>query len=141
DVGGVPEVERWVERQRAAYAARAAAVVEALAREAGRRQESGPAAEWWRRLADMDPLNSRVAAELVTALAAAGNVAGALRYAREHDAMVREELGVAPDAVFASAVRRLRAGGAGPARPGPTGALPAAPPGPRPPTSPRRSRT
>jgi DNA-binding SARP family transcriptional activator len=118
-VTGLVEFERWVDRQRAEYAGQAAAAMEALAREAVRRQDSGAAVEWWRRLADTDPYNSRVARELVIALAAAGNTAGALRHAREHDALVREELGVAPDQAFASAVARIRSG-----TPEPMGAVP-----------------
>jgi DNA-binding SARP family transcriptional activator len=129
-VGGVPEFERWVDRQRADYAGRATAAMETLAREATLRQDGEAAVEWWRRLADMDPLNSRVARELVTALAAAGNTAGALRHAREHDALVREELGVGPDAAFASAVTRIRSGSADSARvglPPPPSGAPAVP--------------
>jgi len=109
-VGAVPEFERWVDRQRAEYASRVAAALETLARAAGERQEPNAAAEWWRRLAELDPLNTRIAMELMAALADSGNAAGALRHAQAHEALVREELGVAPDRGLAALARRIRDG-------------------------------
>jgi hypothetical protein len=109
-VGGVPEFERWVERQRVEYAGRAATALETLARSAGRRGEPEAAAEWWRRLAAMDPLNTRIATQLMRAMAAAGNRAGALRHAQAHEALVREELGVTPDAAYSALVAGIRSG-------------------------------
>ena len=125
-VAGVPEFEHWVERQRVEYASAAAGVLETLARGADQRGEVAAAAEWWRRLAALDPLDSRIATELMRALAAAGNLAGALRHARAHEALVREELGVAPDAAFTALVERIRRGEAGNVRPAQTPPMPAA---------------
>ncbi|MDQ3427736.1 MAG: protein kinase, partial [Gemmatimonadota bacterium] len=68
--------------------------------------------QWWRRLAALDPLNSRVALELMGALAAAGNPAGALQHARVYETMMREELGTGPDPAVSALVSRLRAGSA-----------------------------
>jgi DNA-binding SARP family transcriptional activator len=116
-VGGVPEFERWVESRRGEYAGRTATALETLARAAERRGELDASTEWWRRLAALDPLNARIAAELMRVMAAAGNPAGALRHARAHEALVREELGVAPDAAFMALVARIRSGEAGAARP------------------------
>jgi DNA-binding SARP family transcriptional activator len=124
-VGGVPEFERWVDRQRAEYASRAAAALEALARGARERQDPTAAAEWWRRLSELDPLNTRIAMELVAALADSGNPAGALRHGQLHEALVRDELGAAPDRGLAMLLERIRLGervdgrsaGPGPARP------------------------
>jgi serine/threonine-protein kinase len=118
-VGGVPEFERWVERQRVEYTSRTAGVLEALARGADQRGEAGTAAEWWRRLAALDPLNSRIATELMRALAAAGNPAGALMHAQAHEMLVREELGVAPDAAFPALMARIRRGETGGVAPDP----------------------
>jgi serine/threonine protein kinase/DNA-binding SARP family transcriptional activator len=116
-VAGVPEFERWVERQRVEYASGAARVLETLARGADQRGEAAAAAEWWRRLAALDPLDSRIATELMRALAAAGNPAGALRHAQAHEALMREELGVAPDAAFTASMARIRRGEVGDVRP------------------------
>jgi DNA-binding SARP family transcriptional activator len=110
-VGAVPEFERWVDRQRAEYASRVAAALEGLARGARERQEPKAAAEWWRRLAELDPLNTRIAMELMAALADSGNAAGALRLAQTHEVLVREELGAAPDHVLAALAQRIRDGG------------------------------
>jgi DNA-binding SARP family transcriptional activator len=109
-VGGAPEFERWVDRQRAEFAGRAAAALETLARRADQLGDAASTAEWWRKLALLDPLNGRVATELVRALAAAGNPAGGLRHAQAHEALVREELGVAPDAALTALVARVRRG-------------------------------
>ena len=107
---GLPEFERWVERQRVEYAARTAGAVESLARRAGQQGDLGAAADWWRRLSASDPLNTRFVLELVAAEAAAGNAAGAIRRAQEHEVLVREELGAAPDPALAALVGRIRAG-------------------------------
>jgi DNA-binding SARP family transcriptional activator/tRNA A-37 threonylcarbamoyl transferase component Bud32 len=107
---GAPEFERWVERQRVEYAARAASTVETLARRAGERGDSAAAAEWWRRLSTFDPLNTRFVLELMAAEAAAGNPAGAIRRAQAHEALVREELGAPPDPALAAMVARIRSG-------------------------------
>ncbi len=107
---GAPEFERWVERQRVEYAVRAAGVLEALARRAGERGDSGVAAEWWRRLSTSDPLNTRFVLELMAAEAGAGNPAGAIRRAQAHEALVREELGAPPDPALAAMVARIRTG-------------------------------
>lgn len=115
-VGGVPEFERWVEGRRAEYMGQAASTLEGLAHEADRQGRLDVSAEWWRRLATLDPLNARVTMELMRVLSAGGNPAGALKHAQAHEALVREELGVAPDAAFAELVARIRNGQAGPVR-------------------------
>jgi DNA-binding SARP family transcriptional activator len=107
---GTPEFERWVERQRVEYAARTAGALETLARRAGQQGDAGTAATWWRRLSVSDPLNTRFVLELMAAEAAAGNAGGAIRLAEAHEALVREELGAAPDPALAALVARIRAG-------------------------------
>jgi DNA-binding SARP family transcriptional activator len=107
-LGGAPEFDYWRDAQRADYASRAGAAVERLARKAGEQGDCEAALGWWRRLATLDPLNGRVALELMNALAASGNTAGALQHARVHERMVREELGGPPDPGIAALVERLR---------------------------------
>lgn len=105
---GAAEFERWSEAERLRLAAAYAGALEALAGEAERREEAREAAGWWRRLAAHDPYSSRVAVRLMRALAAAGDRAGALRHARTHAVLLREELGVAPGAEVSAAERELR---------------------------------
>ncbi len=126
-VGGAPEFERWVEEIRSARGRGVAALLEALAREAARRDDLASAVGWWRRLATLEPLNSAVALALMEALAAAGDRAGALRHARVHEALIREELDAGPDPAIAVLAERLRSGA--PVRPasGPARDLPPAP--------------
>jgi len=82
----------------------------ALEKLATRAEEGGSparAAEWWRRLAEEDPYDSRVARRLVEALAVAGNRAAAVRTAKEHARRLRDELGVPPNEEVMALARRL----------------------------------
>jgi DNA-binding SARP family transcriptional activator len=103
-----PEFERWVDAERARLAHRASAAMESLATAAAARGDHHAAAGWWRRLADADPLNSRLALLLIRSLAASGDRAGALRHATSHAALLREELDVPPDPQITAIARRLR---------------------------------
>ena len=114
-----PEFERWVEGERTRLAQRFASALERLAADARARGDHGDAARWWRRLAAADPLNGRIAVGLIRALADAGDRAGALQHARVHATLVREELGIEPDAEVLALEERLRSAPA---------AAPAAPP-------------
>ena len=117
-LSGAPEFERWADRQRSAYAARAAEAIESLARRAGTRGDHPAAAASWRRLVAMDPLDARVVLESMRANAAAGNVAAALRQAAAHEELLRNELGAAPDPRVVELAARLRSGNsAAPASP------------------------
>nr|MBA3260571.1 protein kinase [Gemmatimonadales bacterium] len=107
-LGGSAEFEYWMDARRAEYASRAASAIESLARETGQRGQPVAALDWWRRVAALDPLNSRIAIELMNALAASGNPAGALQHARVHETLVREELGAPPDPAVVAVAQRLR---------------------------------
>jgi len=103
-----PEFERWADQQRGRLARR---VVEALRALAGRSADRGDhrsAAESWRRAVEVDPFDSGTALGLVLCLASAGDRAGALVAARRHEDLLRQDLGVAPDAKFSEAVAQLR---------------------------------
>jgi DNA-binding SARP family transcriptional activator len=110
-LGGAPEFEHWADAGRAELAARAAASLEELARRAGARGDPASAAEWWRRLAASDPLNTRFVLESMLAQVSAGNAAGALRQAQAHEALMRAELGTEPDRALGQLVERIRSGG------------------------------
>lgn len=106
-----PEFERWAEDQRHRLARRFCAAHVGLANAAAACRDQTGSAEWWRRAAEVDPLDSQIALDVVQALAAAGNPAGALRHAQQHTERLREELGLAPDPRLTQLVERLRAGG------------------------------
>jgi DNA-binding SARP family transcriptional activator len=89
---GAPEFERWAERERSRLAHLYRNALERLALAARETGDARRAVDWWRRLAAADPLSSRVAVELMTALAAAGDPEAALQHARVHEALVLQEL-------------------------------------------------
>jgi serine/threonine-protein kinase len=105
---GAPEFERWLERERGRLAHAHAAALERLAAAAGAAGDHARATGWWRRLAAVDPLSSRVAVELMRALAAAGDPEAALRHARVHAALVWQELETPPDPAVAELAERIR---------------------------------
>jgi DNA-binding SARP family transcriptional activator len=109
-LAGVAEFDRWVETERARLGREYAVALEALMSGAAQRKDHLAAARWGRRLAAAEPLNSRAAVGLIEALVAAGDRAGALQFARVHEALVREELDSPPDSAVVEWVTRLRAG-------------------------------
>jgi TolB-like protein/DNA-binding SARP family transcriptional activator/Flp pilus assembly protein TadD len=105
---GTPEFERWADERRAELGARYGQALETLALEAEARSDPRAAVEWWRRLQATDPYSTRVALRLMRALEAAGDPAAALRHARAHETLLRDELGIPPDPAIAERVARLR---------------------------------
>jgi DNA-binding SARP family transcriptional activator len=102
-----PEFERWVDAQRNRYAHRCLAGLRSLAERALAGGDHRRSVDWWRQATELDPLDSQVALGVVQAFIAAGDRAGALREARRHEALVRTELGVAPDPRIAALIRSL----------------------------------
>jgi len=107
---GAPEFQRWTEAQRDDLARRFAGALEGLARDADRKEDHAGAARWWRSLQAADPLSSRIALELMKALERSGDPGAALRHARVHELVLREELGIPPDDAVRELVQRLGAG-------------------------------
>jgi DNA-binding SARP family transcriptional activator len=105
---GSPEFDRWVESERESIAQRHAEALEKLARGCAHRGDQLAAANWWRRLAALDPLNARVTIELMRSLAAAGDRAGALQHARIYETLLEEQLDLAPDQAVVELARTLR---------------------------------
>jgi len=103
-----PEFERWLDAERARFAARYATAIESLAEATEAAGQFGAAAGWWRRLAAHDPLSGRISLRLMRALEANGDRAGAMRHARVHTALLREELDAAPDRDVIEFAERLR---------------------------------
>jgi DNA-binding SARP family transcriptional activator/TolB-like protein/Tfp pilus assembly protein PilF len=128
-----PDFARWVEGERdrlhREYVRMLVGHAAAL-REAG---DLAGALSAWRRIAADDPYSGRVALELMRSLEAAGDRAGAIRHARIHAVLLREELGAEPDPEVEAYAERLRGApaGAGPGTPSPAGAE--IPPAPHPP--------
>jgi DNA-binding SARP family transcriptional activator len=104
-----PEFERWADTQRCRLARRLCIAYVDLANAAAGRGDQTRSAEWWRRAAEVDPLDSQMAFDVVQALAAAGNAGGALRHGLHHSERLRDELGLAPDQRLVQLLERVRA--------------------------------
>lgn len=103
-----PEFERWMETERATLTTAGIRAIEIVAKssaEAGRREE---AAEHWHRLARLDPLDSRITASYMEALASLGDRAAAIAHGRAHADLRRRELEAGPDPQVERMVARLR---------------------------------
>ena len=96
-LGGEGEFDRWVDGERARLAGRYAQALRTLASSAERRGDHGTAADCLRRLAELDPLDSRLTLQLMEALERGGNGAVALRHARIHQTLRQTELGLGED--------------------------------------------
>ncbi len=126
---GADELERWVDAQRERFARERSRALEELAGAAEQRGETADAVHWWRLLAAQDPYSSRVAHQLMRALERTGDAAGALRHARVHTVLLKEELGLEPDAqlvAFAEELRSRPRTKETPTEPGPAIAVPRA---------------
>lgn len=108
-LSGAPEFERWAEGKRERLARAHAKSLEELALAAEGAKDFVKAAEWWKARAAQDPYDSRVALELMRALVASGNRAGALQHASIHQRLLQEEFGVVSAPELATFVERLRA--------------------------------
>lgn len=89
---GARGFEEWQAAERERLARELAGALEALARAAEARGDLGDAVNWWQRLAAADPLDSRVLLHLMPALEAIGAREAALKQAKAHEALLREEL-------------------------------------------------
>jgi TolB-like protein len=111
------EFDHWLEQERARLAQRHASAVESLARTATARGDLAASTDWWRQLSQADPLNARITIGYMEALSAAGDRAGALRFGRSHEALLRSELDAEPDPSVVAVVERLRNPAPAPAAP------------------------
>jgi hypothetical protein len=82
--------------------------MESLAIEHGEHGDWLGAVELLRRRAASDPHNARVVLHLMEALDASGDRASALRHATVHAALLKSELGAAPDPTVAAFADKLR---------------------------------
>lgn len=107
-LSGAPEFERWVAEQRSRYEAQMVKAFERLALDADSRGDCRATVDWRRRQAALHPLDTAAALHLMKALVAAGDRMGALQHARVHEALLRDQLDVAPDAAVTRFVADLR---------------------------------
>lgn len=114
-VPGASEFDRWVDDERRSLEQRHLDLLERVARRFSERGDASTAANWWRRRADLDPLNARIAVELMRALVAAGDAGGALKHARIYEALLAQELDVEPDRQVIELAKRIRAEASAPA--------------------------
>ena len=107
-VSAAPEFETWAERERRRFSDANIGCLRKLATAATEAGDHDAAATWWKRIGEVDPLNSAVALSRVRSLAAAGDRAGALREAWAHESLLSVELGQRPGSAFCTLVDQLR---------------------------------
>ena len=90
-VQGAPDLDEWIDRERARLAAAYVAALERLATRAERERDWTTAVAYWRVLTHADPLSSRLAVRHARALAANGERAGGLQALAAHEARLRAE--------------------------------------------------
>jgi eukaryotic-like serine/threonine-protein kinase len=112
-LNGGGEFEDWAETERARLAGQCRSALEVLSAEATGRGEHRLAADWWGRLLELDPLSSRAALGLMTALDNAGDHAAALRRGQAHGELLRSELGDDPPAELSRWIHHRPATGNG----------------------------
>ncbi|HSM36212.1 MAG TPA: tetratricopeptide repeat protein [Longimicrobiales bacterium] len=107
-IEGAPPFESWVDGERAELARAYGDALRRLARGADERGDARASVAWWQRLAAHDRFDASVSIRLMEALEAAGNRAAAIRHARVHAALLREELDAEPDPEVEALAQRLR---------------------------------
>ena len=107
-VQGAEEFDRWADTERRVLEAEYMGVLEQLALRAESRGDTAAAVRWWRQLSARDPLNARTTVALMRALAATGDVRGAIQQARIHELLVEEQLSLPPDREVIALAARLR---------------------------------
>lgn len=111
-----PGFERWVDGQRDRLAREFAGLMAQTALAAMARHDPRGAMDWWSRLLEVDPYDSRAVSGLLHACLAAGERARAIRLAERHMGLLRKELEITPDPEIRRLVDLARA------RPAPGGA-------------------
>ncbi|MDF2774071.1 MAG: transcriptional activator protein, partial [Geminicoccaceae bacterium] len=115
-VVGVPDFDRWADAERSALAHDYATALERVAKAAAAKADWARAAGWWRKRAALDPVDPRLALEVMRSLAASGDRSGALQQARVFTAL-RAQDDLPPDAQVEELARQLREAPAEPVAP------------------------
>lgn len=103
-----PSFERWAEDERARLGTAYGDALDALAHGREAAGDMRGAVALWRKRAAHTPYDSRVALQLMRALVAIGDRAGAVQSARVHTALVQGELGAEPHPEVTEYADRLR---------------------------------
>src|SRR5213080_2916141 len=101
------ELESWIDTNRSRLRLEYQKAVECLANLAAKARDHSQSVIWLRRLANSDPLSADATKKLMLALAATGDRAGAVKYARLYQELVRQELEMEPDAEIADLASAL----------------------------------
>lgn len=107
---GAPDFEHWIDLERRRLQDRYVAALGRLRAAAAARGDRDAAVRWARARADIAPLESRATLEVMRSLTQAGDPAGALRQFEAHQALLREEVGVRPEAELLALAERIRRG-------------------------------
>src|SRR6267378_8264562 len=94
------ELDSWIESNRSRLRLEYQKAIEFLANSSAVAGDHSQSVTWWRRLANSDPLSAGATKQLMLALAAAGDRAGAVQYARVYQELVRQELEMEPDSAI-----------------------------------------
>src|SRR5881296_3275294 len=92
------DLDSWIDTNRTRLRLEYQKAIEFLANSSAEAGDHSQSVTWWRRLANSDPLSAGATKKLMLALAAAGDRAGAVQYARVYQELVRQELEMEPDA-------------------------------------------
>src|SRR6267378_4525601 len=101
------ELDSWIESNRSRLRLEYQKAIEFLANSSAEAGDHSQSVTWWRRLANSDPLSAGATKQLMLALAAAGDRAGAVQYARVYQELVRQELEMEPDSEIADLAAAL----------------------------------
>jgi DNA-binding SARP family transcriptional activator len=110
-----PEFERWVDQERSRLQHAQADALERLAARATADGDHVSAVRFWRQRASLAPTDSRAARRLMESLVASGDPAGALAHYRVHRGLLRDDLGIEPDAALVEFAAEVRQGVSRPA--------------------------
>jgi DNA-binding SARP family transcriptional activator len=103
-----PEFERWVDQRREDFLHQYAHTLEELAERAEAQGDFAEAVSWWRKRQAVDPTNGMVAARLIRALDAIGDRGAALRHARMHEIILRDDFDLPADPNVQALAEELR---------------------------------
>ena len=107
-VDDAPELNRWIDEECGRRAHACGRALDRLADSAEKSRDWHRAVDWLRRRCTVDPLDSRSTVRLMQALVAIGDREGALRVARVHETLVRQELETEPDRAVTQLADELR---------------------------------
>ncbi len=114
-VDDAPELNRWIDEECARHAHACARALDRLAEAAEKSRDWHRAVDWLRRRVTLDPMDGRATLRLMQALVAIGDREGALRTARVHETLIRDELESEPDRAIVQLADELRRSASQPA--------------------------